>query len=416
MQGAVQWLVFIVPFVMFAVVATAVTFVSRRFKKRPAATVADRPMSTTKGISSGKTTLFVTIFGSIFTLVGLGVGYGLAVRPAMESISARSWPTVGGVVSRSEVETHSGSSDSGPTYSINMEYHYRVDGRAYTGTRYDTRVGSSSGWDDKMAVVRANPPGTRVTVHYDPKNPSRALLSTAVARDVYFIGIFAGVFFIVGLLISTFGAFAARKASLAKAGALEEPVQRNLSSRGKRRNEFLGILIFALIWNGFVWPIFIFADRTPCLIPFMLIGIAVAGGAIYMGLRIFAPAVNIRLPDAPLRPGGRATVGFRIDGNIFSIDLLRFVLEGREKVTFRQGTNTRTERKTVWTFALLETTQKAQMERGTLTIDLPPDVMPSFKATNNAFEWVLVCRGEIPRRPDIKDEFEIVVLPAEVRS
>ena len=51
------------------------------------------------------------------------------------------------------------------------------------------------------------------------------------------------------------------------------------------------------------------------------------------------------------------------------------------------------------------------MSRGNIPLSVPADLMHSFQSENNSIEWKIKIRGEIPRWPDIGDEFEIKIRP-----
>jgi hypothetical protein len=78
-----------------------------------------------------------------------------------------------GVVTRSGVETEHGA--DGPIHRLAIRYEFQVDGKQYGGDRYcyaEMSVNSSA-WKKLAAEL---PVGTRVTVYYDPDDPSESLL------------------------------------------------------------------------------------------------------------------------------------------------------------------------------------------------------------------------------------------------
>jgi hypothetical protein len=52
------------------------------------------------------------------------------------------------------------------------------------------------------------------------------------------------------------------------------------------------------------------------------------------------------------------------------------------------------------------------MTEGRVSITIPRDTMPTFKSKNNRIIWSLYVIGEIPRWPNLKEEFVIEVAPA----
>ena len=53
----------------------------------------------------------------------------------------------------------------------------------------------------------------------------------------------------------------------------------------------------------------------------------------------------------------------------------------------------------------------ADLAKGAARFTLPADSVPSFRSTNNRIIWAIDVRGDIPRWPDLKEEFEIQVRP-----
>lgn len=379
----------------------------RRDRQSPGGVLPAKPISTAAPPGRG----CLVAFGSVFLLVGLGVLTFLFLVPIYRSVSARHWPHVQGVVSASAVQRHSG--DDGDTYSIEIRYRYHVAGRAYEGSRYDTTVGSSSGYDAKQRIVAKFPPGAHVEVFYDPADPSNALLSTAIPRDVYLFFWFPLIFIGVGLAV-VIGGLRQKSAAVALAGtdaSGDEPAA--FTSIGRRRVSAGVLTAFAMLWNGFLFVMVRNTGVTWFAIPFVLIGLAIVGLAVYQILALMNPIVSVTVDRYPIRLNEPADFAYELRGRAERIQRLSLTLQGLEKVTFRQGTNTRTESSVVYSLNLLSTVDPRAIRSGRCTFTLPADVMASFKGRNNAFLWQLVCKGEIPKWPDVKDTFEWVVLPAE---
>lgn len=98
---------------------------------------------------------------------------------------SRGWPSVPGVVNDIEASRyHSGStgSTSTRTYVYQISYQYAVEGQPYTGDRYSLGEGSTASrqYDTagaaRQAGTAAHPPGSPITVYYDPQVPSSAVL------------------------------------------------------------------------------------------------------------------------------------------------------------------------------------------------------------------------------------------------
>jgi hypothetical protein len=122
------------------------------------------------------------VVAAVWTAVTLGFDYSLALA-AWHQWRATGYATVAGEITRSELE----EDDRGDSRSFHpvLGYRYLLDGRQYSGDRYDY---NSTWWSDAHAhrIVVANPLGRRVDVHYDPRNPADAVLHAGIAGDDLF--------------------------------------------------------------------------------------------------------------------------------------------------------------------------------------------------------------------------------------
>ena len=127
-----------------------------------------------------------------------GVFLGLALHSLLKHRDAqRRFHTVEGEVIASKVKEESG--EDGSTYKPLVKYRYAVDGVEYTSMRYSYSTWSSSGGSWANSVVRKHPAGQKVTVYYDPDEPSEALLHLDVPSMSYFLLLFMQPFVTVGL-------------------------------------------------------------------------------------------------------------------------------------------------------------------------------------------------------------------------
>ena len=397
------WAVVAIVVVLFVVGCTFLILLSRWLTKSD----ITKPVPSNERRPPGRGCLMG--FGGIFAAAGVAMLFFVAIRPVYRAHLAAAWPTVPGRVTVSRL-AESQDSDRDTTYRIDVHYTYTVNGQVLESNQYDgtgTRMWSS-GRDDKMVIVKAHRVGSAVVVHYNPADPTDAMLSTQTPSGTLFSVVLSMPFIAVGLLVIAFAARMRPPGTPVEAKATHiAPTATD--ARGARRRNFFAILAFALFWNGFVAVFFIFT-HTWCMIPFALVGVLLIVFTGYNGLQLFNPVVAVEFTQMPLRPGERCDVTYSLSGNFLALRNLVFTLEGREKVTYRQGTDTRSETHVAWRLPLLETTSNAQYERGKFTITLPADVMTSFISSNNQFTWHLCCRGDIPGRPDIKDDFDVTVL------
>ena len=188
----------------------------------------------------------------------------------------------------------------------------------------------------------------------------------------------------------------------------------------------LGFGLFAVVWNAVLVVLAIGAGLDllggrldwlliGLLVPFAAVG--VGGVVIFVRGLVLATAVGptqVEVSDHPLRPGGAYGVlvaqGGR--GTFRSLDLC---LELEEQATFRQGTDTRTERVVVWSQPVKQW-RDVELAPGTrfeaeAVVRLPEDVMHSFHSEHNVVSWRFVVRGVSDRWPPFRRVFPVVVFP-----
>jgi hypothetical protein len=117
----------------------------------------------------------------LFGLLGAGLLAfgGFLLWEAISALRSGSWPTVEGTVQTSrvleEVRTRGGTQ-----YRVELTYTYAVEGKVYTGDRFNNRNNYLAGEDRARAVARAYPPGAKVPVSYNPGDPAQAVLEPEV--------------------------------------------------------------------------------------------------------------------------------------------------------------------------------------------------------------------------------------------
>jgi hypothetical protein len=357
--------------------------------------------------------------------VGLLVCVFFAVVPIMRWQGAQDWMETPCTVISSKVGSHRDS--DGTTYSIDIEYSYSFLERSYIGRRYNFMDGSSSGSKGKHDVVNQYPAGSERICYVNPVHPDQAVLSREFSYS-YFIGFFGLIFFAVGLFIVVQAIRGKNKASLSQGGRIQADEtdrvyeeELDLKPGKGRIGKLIFFMFFALCWNGIVGAvfggIFMAEEGNPSwfvslfLIPFVLIGIALMGAVIYYVLALFNPRPKLTLRPGALPLGSTADLEWSVSGAVRRISAFRIDLEGELAATYRQGTNTHTEKKTFERITILEATETNDLRLGRVQFTVPEFSMHSFDAPNNKVIWKLVVHGDIKRWPDIKDEFVIQVLP-----
>lgn len=108
-----------------------------------------------------------------FALFGLGLLFkGIFDRHNAQQ--ALHWPTVPGVVTRSEIKITSDS--DGDTYTPAVEYTYAVEGRKYCSNSLWAGPRISATRKFAETITARYPAGQAVTVTYNPTKPESAVL------------------------------------------------------------------------------------------------------------------------------------------------------------------------------------------------------------------------------------------------
>jgi hypothetical protein len=187
---------------------------------------------------------------------------------------------------------------------------------------------------------------------------------------------------------------------------------------------WIGLLIFALIWNGVAWPIaivIITQDAGVCPIlfisVFLLAGLALAAGAVAKILamsRFHPPVVTVSVQPLFLGEPFVCQVVQRAKKPV-QINRINLKLICRESATYRSGTNTVTVNHDAWTAeAVVAEGATADSLRPIEALhqwQIPPDGMHTFHAAKNKIEWILRIHTDVPRWPDYTMELPLVVAP-----
>lgn len=356
--------------------------------------------------------------GALFLLIGCIFTVAFTVPGIVRAIKSRTWPAAQATVISSRVQTHRGDDT---TYSVDVLYRYEFEGKAYLSNTYGLVGGSSSGHESKRKIVSQLGRGTSTTAYVNPNDPVIAVLDRTVG-PVFLLLFIPVVFALIGGLMFVGGVMRAGKpavAPMAELGDAKPLVETKFSSATDRRGKFIGLTIFALFWNGFVWGIiwlirvnnegnwFVFLF----LGIFALIGFGVGIAAIHSLLAIFNPLVTLTLSHVPIRLGDKVTLKWALDGKIDRVQRLTIVLEGCEQARYRRGTDTVTDKNTFFTLMLADTSRRIDIGRGSVQFQVPDDTMHTFEAKDNKILWFLVTKGEIPNWPDVKDEMQLVIEP-----
>jgi hypothetical protein len=188
----------------------------------------------------------------------------------------------------------------------------------------------------------------------------------------------------------------------------------------------VGIGLFTVLWNAVLVVLAVSAGLDllsgrvewvllAVLVPFLAVGIA---GVVLFVRRLFLTTAvgttQLEISDHPLLPGNKYDVLLAQSGS-GRFESLSLTLEVEEMASFRQGTDTRTERVVVWRELVKEwndvlITPGVRFETH-VTTTIPPGAMHSFASEHNAVRWRIVVAGRPERWAAFTRVFPLVVHP-----
>lgn len=125
------------------------------------------------------------IGGPVFLLIGYFVAFHVGKPILDDARASAAWPSVDGVVERSEVTTHRGH-EKQTMYSPEVAYRYNVDGKDFQGSMVAFGGDfSSNNSSHAYAVTEQYPVGKEVSVYYEPDAPGHAVLEPGVTWKSY---------------------------------------------------------------------------------------------------------------------------------------------------------------------------------------------------------------------------------------
>jgi hypothetical protein len=148
--------------------------------------------------------LFPLCLGGVFAAVGVALLiFGL--RDRKKAKATENWPIAKGAIASSRLdqqtrtERNQGRTYTRTSYAPVIEYSYEIGGRTYQGNR--VFPGSTMSYDLGTAqnIVNRYQPGSSANVHYDPGDPTQAVLETKSTGGNLFM-IIGGVFAFLGIV------------------------------------------------------------------------------------------------------------------------------------------------------------------------------------------------------------------------
>jgi hypothetical protein len=147
--------------------------------------------------------LFCYLFpGSLILTGGLTIFLGLREIEAAQG--SKTWPTVSGTVKSSGIDWSDDDTRHSDSAYARVSYTYEVGGFLHTSDKVLYGDYGSSDTSHADSIASRYKPGQVVAVYYDPADPSAAVLQPGVNGGCFFLPIFGGVFFTVGLAMGWF--------------------------------------------------------------------------------------------------------------------------------------------------------------------------------------------------------------------
>lgn len=186
------------------------------------------------------------------------------------------------------------------------------------------------------------------------------------------------------------------------------------------------IAILSLLWNGVVAVLVVLvANQIPpgawtgwsMVVVLIFAGMGVAALYYLIRLLLLSTALgptSVEVSDHPLIPGRRYRVYVAQMGQQ-PVNRMQLNLVCDERVSYRQGTDTRTESRRVFQQEIF-VRNDVQVRPGLpfeyeCDLAIPSNVMHSFLAAHNGVEWKLMIRGEAKNWPPYERCFPIVIFP-----
>jgi hypothetical protein len=334
------------------------------------------------------------------------------------------------------------SAAEGDTHRAVVRYRYTYDGISRVSQRIWFIRSDTGSYAEMKQIVDRYPQGSTAECFVNPRAPHYAVLEREF-RPVLLLAVFPlsiGVLGLAGLLSNVLRLLGPpplqRLAAVASARirpsrririAADGTVTCRAPSGAARA---VAVLVLALLFNALVSflvseVVDTWSDGVPgCYgwllsvssVPFVLAGVGLLSGAVYMTLRVFNPRPTLVLSSCSLPLGGSMRLGWRFSRGIAPIARLRLVLEGRQEATYARGGRVLTDSETFRTIRLVDTSDPRRAAQGQVELRMPDDTVPTLHGQRNAIVWVLRLCAQVPRWPSIEHELEILVAPASPAS
>jgi hypothetical protein len=349
-------------------------------------------------------------------------------------------------------------SDQNLVYRPRVKIRYQVENQTYETSTYDVTGSFTSGREDKQALLDKLEVGREYKCWYDPLNPSQAVLVRGYSWWFWLLLLAPVGFMLIGAgrliyALWQWGKSPERRAAQGQPARLDlfdeldaqtkllpsvprdDNITNSPGTHLKYRlpiNASQGWRLFAatltcLFWNAIVVLFAVIAIRNHLrgepdwwLDLFVLPFLAAGGFLIYFFIRELLIATGVgpttlEISDHPLMPGRSYDLYFSQTGHL-TMNRFEISLECEESATYRQGTDARTERRTVVRRCAFEQREFEVLPGASYEshcrFEVPTGVMHSFRSNHNEVQWKLVVRGDVAGWPSFERSFPVVVLPS----
>ncbi len=349
--------------------------------------------------------------------------YYLIIKPYGNVISSKNWSLQSAEVVKSEVR--SSESDDGTTYSPNIIFKYNLGGRSYYSDQRSFFEYSSSGYSRSQQIVEKYPVGQKIQILVDPHQPINAVIEPTVPSLLFLFALIPlGLILILYALLKSIKVIPPLHRTDPKLDSIisldwlpNKVLQQQSGSKNfilipdiSRGSKFIGITIFALVWNGVVCVMWGEAPWIMTII-FGVIGLVLIYAMFHCFLQLFNPKLLVEIDAHPLSPGREYKIYWRLDRTKRQIEGITIDFELEERATYRRGTDTTTDKKVIYTQNLYKQSGRSRERQGEALLKLPNDLIHSFNAPNNKLVYNLKFVIQVANYPDLKEIFELVVSP-----
>lgn len=356
-----------------------------------------------------KSRLIALIFGLIFFAAGAGV-FGFGVTQYLKNQrAAKTWISVPCEIVSAEIEKHRsrGKHGSNTSYSPELTFRYRYDGKTFTGNEETLTSELSMDYPEAAAELKKLKKYTSCWI--DPENPADAVLKkpdAAFSFEKIIPIVFGLPFLVMGATVAGFGIFGNRfrKKREAERGEILPEEKSGAQS-----------VLFPVLWNLILSVFICVCLANPgrfwffwiILIPFLIIGIFLAFSAFkavrskFNGIRYviaLKPESETLVAGTPVRVHWKLRRG---DPEKFSRLTLSFLESERDK---DMQVNGKAVLKVVERTMLCESGSRVDLRSGACDF-IPPEDHPTIRRFF-AFELVLEpkssLRGKVTLRFPVK--------------